>query len=116
MLRDLGPALNPFAAFLLLQGLETLSLRGQRHCDNALALAKYNFLSTNEPTGANTMVSFIQIFRNPPESGMGVVSGARIARLARVGEKVAQRERVRRGIELWRERGRKSDQQRRGQS
>ena len=41
ILRDLGPALNPFAAFLLLQGLETLSLRAQRHCDNALALARY---------------------------------------------------------------------------
>jgi len=40
-LRDLGPALNPFGAFLLLQGLETLSLRGQRHCDNASALATY---------------------------------------------------------------------------
>ncbi|TFK60288.1 O-acetylhomoserine ami [Pluteus cervinus] len=41
LLRDLGPSLNPFAAFLLLQGLETLSLRGQRHSDNALALAKH---------------------------------------------------------------------------
>ncbi|KAF8120147.1 O-acetylhomoserine/O-acetylserine sulfhydrylase, partial [Boletus edulis] len=41
LLRDLGPALNPFAAFLLIQGLETLSLRGQRHCDNALALATW---------------------------------------------------------------------------
>jgi O-acetylhomoserine/O-acetylserine sulfhydrylase len=41
MLRDIGPCLSPFAAFLFLQGLETLSLRGQRHCDNALALAKY---------------------------------------------------------------------------
>ncbi|KAI9459016.1 Cys/Met metabolism PLP-dependent enzyme-domain-containing protein [Boletus coccyginus] len=41
LLRDLGPALNPFGAFLLLQGLETLSLRGQRHCDNALALATW---------------------------------------------------------------------------
>jgi O-acetylhomoserine/O-acetylserine sulfhydrylase len=41
VLRDLGPAMNPFAAFLLLQGLETLSLRGQRHSDNALALAQY---------------------------------------------------------------------------
>ena len=38
-LRDLGPCLSPFNAFLLLQGLETLSLRVQRHCDNALALA-----------------------------------------------------------------------------
>lgn len=41
ILRDLGPALNPFASFLLLQGLETLSLRAQRHADNALALAQY---------------------------------------------------------------------------
>ncbi|RDB22070.1 Homocysteine synthase [Hypsizygus marmoreus] len=41
LLRDLGPAMNPFAAFLLLQGLETLSLRGQRHSENALAFAKW---------------------------------------------------------------------------
>ena len=40
-LRDFGPALSPFNAFLLLQGLETLSLRVQRTVDNALALAKY---------------------------------------------------------------------------
>ena len=40
-LRDLGPALNPFGSFLFLQGLETLSLRGQRHCENALAVAKF---------------------------------------------------------------------------
>jgi O-acetylhomoserine (thiol)-lyase len=40
-LRDLGPCLSPFNAFLLLQGLETLSLRVQRHCDNALALADW---------------------------------------------------------------------------
>jgi len=39
MLRDLGPAMNPFAAFLLLQGLETLSLRAARHCSNAAELA-----------------------------------------------------------------------------
>jgi len=40
ILRDLGSCLNPFAAFLLLTGLETLSLRVQRHCDNALILAQ----------------------------------------------------------------------------
>ena len=40
-LRDLGPALSPFNGFLLLQGLETLSLRVQRTVDNALALAKW---------------------------------------------------------------------------
>ncbi|KAG6854478.1 Homocysteine synthase [Blastosporella zonata] len=41
LLRDLGPALNPFGAFLLLQGLETLSLRAERHSENALALARF---------------------------------------------------------------------------
>ena len=40
-LRDFGPALSPFNAFLLLQGLETLSLRVERHGQNALALAKW---------------------------------------------------------------------------
>jgi len=40
-LRDMGPALSPFNAFLLLQGLETLSLRVQRTVDNTLALAKW---------------------------------------------------------------------------
>ncbi|MEN6544462.1 MAG: O-acetylhomoserine aminocarboxypropyltransferase/cysteine synthase family protein [Armatimonadia bacterium] len=41
LLRDLGPALSPFNAFLILQGVETLALRVQRHSDNALAVAKY---------------------------------------------------------------------------
>ena len=40
-LRDHGPAISPFNSFLLLQGLETLSLRVQRHVDNALALAEW---------------------------------------------------------------------------
>ena len=40
-LRDLGPAISPFNSFLLLQGLETLSLRVQRSVDNALALAQW---------------------------------------------------------------------------
>ncbi len=41
LLRDLGPAMSPFNAFLFLQGLETLHLRMPRHCENALAVAKY---------------------------------------------------------------------------
>jgi O-acetylhomoserine (thiol)-lyase len=41
LLRDLGPALSPFNAFLILQGIETLSLRVQRHCDNALKVAQF---------------------------------------------------------------------------
>jgi O-acetylhomoserine (thiol)-lyase len=40
-LRDLGPAISPFNSFLLLQGLETLSLRMERHIQNTLALAKW---------------------------------------------------------------------------
>ncbi|ELR72246.1 O-acetylhomoserine sulfhydrylase [Fulvivirga imtechensis AK7] len=40
-LRDFGPALSPFNSFLLLQGLETLSLRVQRTVDNALELAEW---------------------------------------------------------------------------
>jgi O-acetylhomoserine/O-acetylserine sulfhydrylase len=40
-LRDLGPALSPFNSFLFLQGLETLSLRMERHVQNTLALAKW---------------------------------------------------------------------------
>ena len=40
-LRDFGPSQSPFNSFLLLQGLETLSLRVQRHVDNALALAEW---------------------------------------------------------------------------
>jgi O-acetylhomoserine (thiol)-lyase len=40
-LRDLGPALAPLNAFLILTGMETLPLRMQRHCDNALSVAKW---------------------------------------------------------------------------
>src|SRR5690242_21188793 len=40
-LRDLGPALSPFNAFLILTGIETLPLRMQKHCDNAKAVAEY---------------------------------------------------------------------------
>ena len=40
-LRDLGAAMSPFNAFLFLQGLETLSLRMDRHVSNALAVAKF---------------------------------------------------------------------------
>ena len=40
-LRDLGPALSPFNAFLILNGIETLPLRMQRHSDNALTVAEH---------------------------------------------------------------------------
>jgi len=53
-LRDFGPALSPSNAFLLIQGLETLSLRVQRHVDNALSIATWleghpQVLSVNYP-------------------------------------------------------------------
>jgi O-acetylhomoserine (thiol)-lyase len=40
-LRDFGPSLSPFNAFLIATGLETLPLRMQRHCDNALKVAEW---------------------------------------------------------------------------
>ncbi len=45
-LRDFGPSQSPFNSFLLLQGVETLSLRVERHCENALKLA--HWLDKNE--------------------------------------------------------------------
>ena len=45
-LRDLGAAMSPFNAFLFLQGLETLSLRMERHVANAMAVA--NYLASHE--------------------------------------------------------------------
>ncbi|MBV0916217.1 bifunctional o-acetylhomoserine/o-acetylserine sulfhydrylase [Mycobacteroides chelonae] len=52
LLRDLGPAISPFNAFLIAQGLETLSLRVQRHVENAQRVAEY--LATQpEVTGVN---------------------------------------------------------------
>lgn len=46
LLRDIGPALSPFNAFLILQGLESLHVRMERHSANALAVAR--FLSAHE--------------------------------------------------------------------
>ncbi|AEH60687.1 O-acetylhomoserine/O-acetylserine sulfhydrylase [Methanosalsum zhilinae DSM 4017] len=41
LLRDLGPALSPFNSFLFLQGLETLPIRMEKHCENALQVALF---------------------------------------------------------------------------
>ncbi|MEI7473547.1 MAG: homocysteine synthase [bacterium] len=46
LLRDVGSAISPFNAFMIIQGIETLHVRLQRHCENALAVAKY--LSSNK--------------------------------------------------------------------
>jgi len=40
-LRNMGAAISPFNSFLVLQGIETLAVRMDRHCENALAVAKY---------------------------------------------------------------------------
>ncbi|MQY48464.1 O-acetylhomoserine aminocarboxypropyltransferase [Rhizobiales bacterium RZME27] len=40
-LRDLGPAISPFNAFMIITGIETLPLRMQKHCDNAAAVAEW---------------------------------------------------------------------------
>ncbi|MEG2073326.1 MAG: O-acetylhomoserine aminocarboxypropyltransferase/cysteine synthase family protein [Angelakisella sp.] len=50
-LRDLGGCLSPFNAYLVLLGMETLSLRMARHCENALTVAKY--------LAANPDISFV---------------------------------------------------------
>lgn len=47
MMRDLGTVISPFNSFLLLQGLETLSLRVKQHCENAMEIAKF---LKNHPT------------------------------------------------------------------
>lgn len=52
LLRDLGPAISPFNAFLIAQGLETLSLRVQRHVENAQRVAEY-LAAQSEVTGVN---------------------------------------------------------------
>ena len=56
LLRDLGATMNPFAAFLCLTGLETLSLRAERHCENAKLFAEW--LESQKATGTVTWVQY----------------------------------------------------------
>ncbi len=105
-LRDLGPALSPFNAFLVLQGIETLALRMQKHCDNALAVARwlkdnpkvawvnYAGLSDNPsyalhtkycPKGAGSVFTFG--VKGGYDAGMGLVNSVRlISHLANIGD------------------------------
>ena len=55
-LRDFGPAISPFNAFLILTGLETLPLRMQRHCDNAAGRRR---MAVQAPEG---LVGFLSRF------------------------------------------------------
>ncbi|HEY8374234.1 MAG TPA: bifunctional o-acetylhomoserine/o-acetylserine sulfhydrylase [Pseudonocardiaceae bacterium] len=105
-LRDIGPALSPFNAFLLIQGLETLSLRMERHVANAQALAEwlserdeveavyYPGLSSSRwyeaaqrylPRGAGAVVSFE--LRGGVEAGRALVDGVELfSHLVNIGD------------------------------
>ncbi len=105
-LRDLGPALSPMNAFLVLTGTETLPLRMQKHCDNALAVAQwlqknpkvawvnYAGLEDNEcyglhrtycPKGAGAVFTFG--LKGGYDAGVKIVNGVKlISHLANVGD------------------------------
>src|SRR5213082_1301729 len=105
-LRDVGPALSPFNAFLILTGIETLPLRMQKHCDNAKAIAewlsahpavasvnyaglsgdKYNNLARKyAPKGAGAVFTFT--LRGGYEAGVKLVSNLKLfSHLANVGD------------------------------
>lgn len=105
-LRDLGPALSPQNAFYILQGVETLGLRMQRHCDNALAVARwlkanpkvgwvnYAGLEDNSsyalhqkycPKGAGSVFTFG--LKGGYDAGLGLVNKVRLfSHLANIGD------------------------------
>jgi O-acetylhomoserine (thiol)-lyase len=78
LLRDLGPAMSPFNAFLFLQGLETLHLRMPRHAANALIVAQFlqkhpSVAWVNYP-GLKTSPQFVQAKKYLP-NGAGAIVG-----------------------------------------
>ena len=105
-LRDLGPAISPFNAFLILTGIETLPLRMQRHSDNALAVARWlkgqekvawvNYAGLEEdpnhalqqrysPKGAGSVFTFG--LKGGYEAGKGLVEGLQLfSHLANIGD------------------------------
>lgn len=105
-LRDLGPAIAPFNAFLILTGIETLPLRMAKHCENALAVAKflekhkqvawvnYAGLPKNEhhalakkicPKGAGSVFTFG--LKGGYQAGVKLVSNAKLlSHLANIGD------------------------------
>ena len=105
-LRDLGPALSPFNAFMILTGIETLPLRMQKHCENAKAIAewlsahpavasvnyaglagdKYNNLARKyAPKGAGAVFTFS--LKGGFEAGVNLVSNLKLfSHLANVGD------------------------------
>jgi O-acetylhomoserine (thiol)-lyase len=105
-LRDLGPALSPFNAFMLLTGIETLPLRMQRHSENALAVAEhlsnhkavkwvsypglkgdryYNLAQKYCPKGAGAVFTFG--LKGGYDAGLALVSNMKLfSHLANVGD------------------------------
>jgi len=105
-LRDLGPALSPFNAFMLLTGIETLPLRMQRHCDNTLVVAEHlerhpevswvsypglrsdryhNLAKRYCPNGAGAVFTFG--LRGGYEAGVRLVSNLKLfSHLANIGD------------------------------
>ena len=105
-LRDLGAAITPFNAFLFIQGIETLSLRMERHVENAVAVAKFlegrdevSWVSypglesspwherskTLLPKGAGAVLSFG--LKDGPEAGSKFIDGLELfSHLANVGD------------------------------
>jgi len=105
-LRDMGPALSPFNAFLILTGIETLPLRMQRHCDNALAVAQWlvdrrevawvsypglsgdryhNLAKKYVPKGAGSVFTFG--LKGGYDAGVKLVSNVRLfSHLANIGD------------------------------
>ncbi len=105
-LRDIGPALSPFNAFLILTGIETLPLRMQRHCENTQAVAEwlvkhnkvawvsYAGLATDRyhglaqkycPKGAGAVLTFG--LKGGYEAGVKLVSNVKLfSHLANIGD------------------------------
>ena len=105
-LRDIGPAISPFNAFLILTGIETLPLRMRQHCDNSLAVAtylskhtkvawvNYSGLPTNanhaiqqriSPKGAGAVFTFG--LKGGYEAGVNLVSKLKLfSHLANIGD------------------------------
>ncbi|MCR4266020.1 O-acetylhomoserine aminocarboxypropyltransferase [Nitratireductor sp. ZSWI3] len=105
-LRDFGPAISPFNAFLILTGIETLPLRMQRHCDNALKVAdwlrghdqvswvsypglpedpNHALMKKYAPNGAGAVFTFG--LKGGYEAGIKVVEGVELfSHLANIGD------------------------------
>ena len=97
-LRDLGAAMSPFNAFLFLQGLETLSLRMERHVTNALAIA--SFLESH-PLASNVTYPGLPSSRFQPLVRQVPAPRGRRGVLVRLRRRRAGGQDLIRGLSLW---------------